>query len=703
MKVRAWRGAMLGTTSFAVAFGAFMGPSLHTGLGFIGDVFAGATVSIIITGLIATVIVLLGSLVRLPSRLHIGGIIGAIGFFAVIFVLFFPFDVALGLGVAFVLPATLLGGALGWGIKSRVASALVLFALVYSIAGIIWLANPGTDADLVSNNTIANGVAKPATRGVYVIRTLTYGSGTDTRRVEYGAAATLKTESVDASPFLPHLNGIQTELRRWYWNFDAQHFPINGRVWYPDGAGPFPLVLVAHGQFQMEQASELGYAYLAEFLASRGYVVALVDENFLNRSWSGEMAHDAPARGWILLQHLRVWHTWNEQSGNPFHRKIDVNNLALIGHSRGGEAIAVAALFNQLPHLPENPALKFDFDFNIRTLIALAPREGAYRPGGKPIALENVNYLLVQGAHDADEFVFEGWRQYQRVTFTDARDQFKAAVYLQRANHSRFNTIWGETDFPPPWGWFLNTQPLHSPETQREIARTLVAAFLDATLRGERAAMEMFTTSQKNFLPSDVYVTQFEDPSFRVLADFEEDENLETTTAPTGTIRGENLTEWRESALIFRNGRKPQNNRAVWLRWNAPNAMYAIGVPDVLARELDSKRVLVLNIVNADSSRAIDFTVALVMQNGNVVRMPLSRYGNVPPTLRAKISKLDWLNARLWHESPEYVFQTIELPLKEIDARGLKEVQLRFDQTEAGAILLDRIGFRANNFDGSAQ
>jgi hypothetical protein len=36
-------------------------------------------------------------------------------------------------------------------------------------------------------------------------------------------------------------------IRKEYWGFDFTKLPVHGRVWYPDGAGPFPLVLIVHG------------------------------------------------------------------------------------------------------------------------------------------------------------------------------------------------------------------------------------------------------------------------------------------------------------------------------------------------------------------------------------------------------------------------------------------------------------------------
>ena len=100
----------------------------------------------------------------------------------------------------------------------------------------------------------------------------------------------IKTRTVDASEFFKDFNGWKRWARKKYWGFDVDKLPLNARVWYPDGAGPFPLVLIVHGNHEMAEFSDPGYAYLGELLASRGFILASIDENFLN---SG-LFHDPP-------------------------------------------------------------------------------------------------------------------------------------------------------------------------------------------------------------------------------------------------------------------------------------------------------------------------------------------------------------------------------------------------------------------------
>ena len=60
-------------------------------------------------------------------------------------------------------------------------------------------------------------------------------------------------------------------------------------------------MLIVHGNHNYRQFSDPGYEYLGALLASRGFILASVDENFLN-GLSGEN----DARAWVLLKHLEA-------------------------------------------------------------------------------------------------------------------------------------------------------------------------------------------------------------------------------------------------------------------------------------------------------------------------------------------------------------------------------------------------------------
>lgn len=544
----------------------------------------------------------------------------------------------------------------------------------------------------------------PSMPGSLKVSTLTYGSGTDQRRVEFGEEVNLQTDQVDASRFVSY-DGLEEKARAFYWGFGVDELPLNGRVWYPEGDGPFPLVLIVHGNHNQVDFSDPGYGYLGFLLASRGMIVVSVDENFLNGGLWGDASGENDARAWLLLKHLEIWDEWNSSLENQFYQKVDLDRVALIGHSRGGEAAALAATFSKISRFPNNARITWDYDFNIRSVVAIAPVDEQWKPAGHSNPLENVNYLVLQGSHDADLYYFDGIQQYNRVEFTDPRSEyFKAAVYIYRANHGQFNTTWGARDSTGVKGLFLNRKSLLTADEQQQIAKVYISAFLEVTLKGQDTYKAIFEEYRKagNWLPQTGYINQYEDYGYQLAADYEEDVDLTTCSLPRCRITMSGLSRWREEAIQFRNEDR-QDNHVVRVGWSSNEAFYAIGIGQV-DWEFTKDTVLVFKAADAreplNLEEGLDFSVVLVDRFGNQASV---RLGDVLPLLTqfpAEISRLPQWNESYFKETSEEVFQSYRLPLEifadenpDLDLEFIREIRFEFDQTTSGLLYLDEIGF----------
>ncbi len=635
--------------------------------------------------------------------------------------------------LAFVLGATVIASLLGasiavlarggWreatGRRRTIAVAGLALGAAGLLWGVAWLLDDGpplASPPPVTAPAEPLDMPDPSQPGSYAMQTLFYGSGQDRHRAEYGAAVALITAPVDGSALVERWTGLRTS----YWGFGPEALPRNGRVWYPEGTGPFPLVLIAHGNHAMEDFSDAGYAYLGQLLASRGFIAVSVDENFLNLSPFAEgviirtLQEENDLRAWLLLEHLRLWRDWNAAPDNPFYQKVDLDNVALIGHSRGGEAVAVAAAFNRLRYYPDDATVRFDYGFNIRSLVAIAPVDGQYKPAGRETALENVNYLVLHGAHDMDVVSFAGARQYARARFTEGGDWFKAGLYIYGANHGQFNSSWGRKDLFEPLMRVFNLGQLLPAEQQEQIAKVYISAFLETTLRGESGYLPLFRDHRRarRWLPDTTYISQYEDAGTQLVSAYQEDINLETTTLPGGRQAGENLTVWREQLVKAKWG--DMDNHAVYLGWDADRtttSRYTIRLPErgmMLTR--DSNLVFALADANEDPApetkdagpkgerEPIDLTVELVDRAGEVARLPLSRFSFLQPQLEGRIGKAAFMSPL---PVSEVVFQHFEFPLAAFvaenpafDPAGLAQVRFVFDRTRTGVIALDDVGFR---------
>jgi len=461
--------------------------------------------------------------------------------------------------------------------KSKVAWLGILIPVLAVLSFGWWLAiQEGNDPytkDLPApfstenKNTLATlGLKNPASIGDLKVEKFTYGNGTDKKRKEFAEGVKFKTPTVDASLLLPEWKDKKKKWRERYWKFGVKEFPLNGRVFLPKGEGQFPLVLIVHGNHSMIDYSDGGYDYLGELLASRGMIAVSVDENFINGHWSGDFrGKEMPTRAWLLLKHLEQWKKWNTSPDHELYQKVDMNQIMLVGHSRGGEAVSIAAAFNKLPFYPDNALEKFDFDFNIKGVVSIAPTDYRYH---RQIKLENINYLSLQGSYDSDEISFWGMRPYRRLKFTEDGDFIKAGVYIHRANHGQFNSTWGRSDFGPPTGWILNTKPLLSGDDQREAAKVFITAFAEAILKGNKNYLPLFQNAEngKEWLPENYYLTHFQKQEDLIVQNFEEDIDLKSGKN-NNTILSNNLKIWREENLSTRDNGSQENNVVV-LGWD---------------------------------------------------------------------------------------------------------------------------------------
>ncbi|MFO7980294.1 MAG: hypothetical protein R6V00_05615, partial [Candidatus Aminicenantes bacterium] len=522
------------------------------------------------------------------------------------------------------------------------------------------------------------------------------------------------------------------KLRHWFWGFDFEKFPRNGRVWYPSGQGPFPLVLCVHGNHNMADYSDPGYAYLGEHLASRGFIFVSVDENFFNGHFFGSLKSENDGRGWMLLQHLKLWREWNQNDENMFHSLVDMEKIGLIGHSRGGEAAAIAGSFNKLSFYPDDATVEFDFDFNISAIIAIAPSDGQYKPAGQPTPLENVNYLTVQGAHDADVSSFSGARQYNRVEFTDENYWFKAYLYSYRSNHGQFNTVWGDNDWGMPGGLILNRKALLEGEKQRKIALVYFTAFMEANLMDKKGYIPMFRDYRCvwEWLPEDIYINRFEDSHFKPIAHFEEDVEVNTASLKGSRISSQDLEVWREENLGFRR-RGNKDNNVVFVGWRnqEKEPVYFIELTKDNLTELNVKEdsLLIFSLAPADEEppepeeekekenkakeksekkeKHLDISIELEDHQGHKAKVLLSEFRLIPPVLESRFTKMNKEN-NIYGDAYEPTLQVFELPLSRFSDKFpgfnpvlLKKINFVFDQSNEGVVILDRIGIGTRSLD----
>lgn len=579
-----------------------------------------------------------------------------------------------------------------WLWHRRGTPTLVLSALG-SGAAVLWMAMllmgdgfaDSTVSDylaLRSEVPAAQAALEPSlTDGPYAVHTLDYGPG-----------ETLETGTVDLTRYMSRGDDDLTDYYvDAYWDYGLSKVPLRGRIWYPAGVEKCPVLFIAHGNHHISTESYLGYAYLGEYLASHGYVVVSVDHNACNM-----LSNENDGRAVLLLEHIRLLLEHSEADRDPLSGLLDRDSIAVAGHSRGGEMAATACLFNEYGRYPENGSKTFDYDFSIRSIVAIAPTVNQYKPAGHSVELENINYLLLHGASDRDVTKCNGMSQYENITFTGEGDHIKSAFYIAGANHGQFNSLWGQRDQSGPGAALLNTAGLLEEAEQQRLTQVFIKVFLDVTLRGDDSCRGLLTNWEDYAaqLPETVCAQCYETSSFSVIADFEEDSDLETVTLPGASAQASGCSWWTEMALDFA-GNTAYDTHALRLRWGG-RGTYTLTLP-----ELDlTGKTLQFDICDLDEAAVgrgelslVEGEVLLTDAEGRTATARIQEHRTVYPVLAVKTDKLDFI-----FNTPAYkkAFSTVSIPAESFvsdDAFDMTQIcSAAWCFAGSGQVAMDNIG-----------
>jgi dienelactone hydrolase len=281
---------------------------------------------------------------------------------------------------------------------------------------------------------------------------------------------------------------------------------VEGHVVGPVGAdGPLPLAVLLHGYtascWNSADGSSTtqwpcgdgyqpipnwrGFDYLQRHLASQGVLTVSLSANGVN-VMATDMGDDAgsAARSALVRRHLDAWAS-GEVPGVTLWSDVDVDNVLLVGHSRGGEGVDRASR--------ERPR---DAAWTIRGEVLVAPT--AFDPGARG----SVPLVAMTGYCDGDVGPGAAQRYVDRAADPAL---LRSAVIVEGANHNFFNAEWVPGDSAVPGAFddaYLEggeVDPLCAPDSptrltaseQQDVAVRILGLASAAFLRGEQAAADV--------------------------------------------------------------------------------------------------------------------------------------------------------------------------------------------------------------------
>ncbi|HEY0606629.1 MAG TPA: hypothetical protein VGD58_27130 [Herpetosiphonaceae bacterium] len=327
---------------------------------------------------------------------------------------------------------------------------------------------------------------------------------------------------------------------------DAGKAPIDiwANVFWPKDLtkGPYPLLVFLHGNHstcgrllstgvRVDDSPEYtvfgtctgtsniitpnhkGYDYLGQKLASWGYIVVSINAN---RTITGANNAYPPtdafgvdggvirSRGRLVLKHLQLWHQWNTTGvsdasfgttiaadttfkGSIFKGKVDLGNVGLMGHSRGGQGVRSAYVQYQPATSPWRAASKVP-NVSIKGVFEVAPTDFTRAGVLPPYETIGTAWNVLLPMCDGDVMDLQGVQPFDRMlpqTGEEPATQ-KSSYAVWGANHNYYNTEWQTSDSDGCVGTgntalFTPGATLGSP-TQRQTGLASMMAFFRANV-----------------------------------------------------------------------------------------------------------------------------------------------------------------------------------------------------------------------------
>ena len=464
-------------------------------------------------------------------------------------------------------------------------------------------------------------------------------------------------------------------------------YKLRGIMAVPVGEGPFPVVLITHGSHEnLDETKrfDTGYDYLVKALAQNGYAAISMDM-LMPYIWTYGDDDDMEKSIAVADEHIK---SLLKASGGEVLYPIDLTNrtdmdkIALIGHSRGGETI-----FQIAEKQREN-------GINIETLLSIAPSWDISRE------FPDVSATIIVPQYDGDVTRLDGIALYDYLVNNNNGDY--SVTFLMGANHNFFNRNIERDD-----STFHEVENGHSALSRQEQEEFLVnyaVDFLDVSFGIEDRFYQLSQPQPNKMYGLDISRSVHFNSAIS-LTDMTAAGNFSSDTAVVKHVvdswffkEDHILIDTVTIGLIDENLNQINLNRdLISIEWDNMDSIVNI-IP--LKSDFNGKNALSIHLVLDSASalnrtdEALQFTIILRDTEGNAASVVTAAGQNILSCYPGRLVKTKLTDSILEYWQPATPLGTLNIPLslfEGVNLTAIKSIELLFDQNDSGSIFIGGI------------
>ncbi|NMA68027.1 MAG: alpha/beta hydrolase [Desulfitobacterium sp.] len=467
-------------------------------------------------------------------------------------------------------------------------------------------------------------------------------------------------------------------------------YNIKGVIGVPKGEGPFPLILITHGSHSNDDESkrfDTGFDYLVKSLAANGFITVSMD---MSKPYIWKYGDNDDNEKLLPVADDHITSLKSAHAGNNpgyplnLQGKINLDQVALIGHSRGGETII------DIANDQVSKGIK------IKSLLAIAPTFYFEREW------PDAEIAILVPEYDGDLVGLDGFNLYRALN--GAGQNFHSITLLMKGNHNYFNRNIERNDAIMAVGKDGIKDQLSRGE-QEEFLTNFAVDFFNSSLLGKKESFLNPQTPQPNKMYGFDVKTMYKANSSVSLMDA----NSLASLQGEGVQMERKIDSWFfkfDEVLIdtITTGGGPDEpdhpfltKPLINIKWEEKGSKVSISP---LVTNFKDYNSLTLNLVIDSAAdlnpqdKAQQFTIAVQDQAGNSAKIILPENLNALKPTPGELDSTPLLDTEIIFWSRPSPLASINIPLGELSNLNLQEIatiDLLFDQIDTGSIYLESI------------